>query len=352
VCVGFSPYNFPLFMNIWKMAPAVAMGNTVVLKPSPLTPLAANELARACEEVGFPPGVINVVHGDAAVGERLVGHPGVNRVSFTGSTAVGRRIMEVASRSVKRVTLELGGKSPSVVLDDSDLELAVRGTVFASMVHAGQACVCTTRMLVPSSRYDETVDLLRERVAAVRVGPADDYASDIGPLISAAQRDKVEAYVASALDEGAKVLVGGRRPPGLSGGHYFEPTVLVDVTNDMRVAQEEIFGPVLSVIRYDTDDEAVAIANDTVYGLGAVVWGDDLTRARSVAGRIQAGSVWVNDFAVISSKAPFGGYKQSGVGRELSAEGALEYTELKHLYTALDKDRDSRPYALICFDWD
>jgi len=352
VCVGFSPYNFPLFMNIWKMAPAVAMGNTVVLKPSPLTPLAANELARACEEVGFPPGVINVVHGDAAVGERLVGHPGVNRVSFTGSTAVGRRIMEVASRSVKRVTLELGGKSPSVVLDDTDLELAVRGTVFASMVHAGQACVCTTRMLVPSSRYDETVDLLRERVAAVRVGPADDYASDIGPLISAAQRDKVEAYVASALDEGAKVLVGGRRPPGLSGGHYFEPTVLVDVTNDMRVAQEEIFGPVLSVIRYDTDDEAVAIANDTVYGLGAVVWGDDLTRARSVAGRIQAGSVWVNDFAVISSKAPFGGYKQSGVGRELSAEGALEYTELKHLYTALDKDRDSRPYALICFDWD
>ncbi|WP_019873046.1 aldehyde dehydrogenase family protein [Sporichthya polymorpha] len=352
VCVGFTPYNFPLFMNIWKLAPAVAMGNTVVLKPSPLTPRAAGELARACEEAGFPPGVVNIVHGDIEVGERLVEHPDVNKISFTGSTAVGKLVMAKAADTVKRVTLELGGKSPSIMLPDADAEMVVRGTLFGSMVHAGQGCVCTTRMLVPSARYDEVVDLLRERASVIQVGPADDYASDIGPVISRAQLEKIEAFVASALEEGAKILVGGRRVEGLGGGYYYEPTVLVDVRNDMRVAQEEIFGPVLSVIRYDTVADAVAIANDSIYGLGAVVWGTNVRAARDVAARISAGTVWVNDFGAVSSKGPFGGFKQSGIGRELSAEAALEYTEPKHIYTVLDQELEQRPYGLVGMEWE
>ncbi|MGH9035579.1 MAG: aldehyde dehydrogenase family protein, partial [Acidimicrobiia bacterium] len=351
VCAAFVPYNFPLFMSIWKFGQAAAMGNTMVLKASPLTPLGCNELARACEVVGVPPGVINVVHGDVEVGEALVRHPAVDKVSFTGSTVVGRRIMEMAAGTIKRVTLELGGKSPSIVLDDADLDLAVRGTVFGAFIHAGQACVATTRMLVPAARYDEVVDMLRERVSAMTVGPWDDFATDVGPLINAAAVEKVEQYVALALDEGAKVLTGGRRAD-LGQGYYHEPTVLVDVGNRMQAACDEIFGPVLSVIRYEGDAEAVRLANDTIYGLGAVVWGGDLKRARDVAGRVRAGSVWVNDFAALDPRAPFGGFKQSGLGREFSPEGAFEYTEMQHLYTALDQDVDSRPYNLACLEWD
>jgi acyl-CoA reductase-like NAD-dependent aldehyde dehydrogenase len=352
VCVGFTPYNFPLFMSVWKLGPAVAMGNTVVLKPSPLAPLETNALARACEEVGFPEGVINVVHGDVEVGEELVRHPDVDKVSFTGSTAVGRKIMAMASGTVKRLTLELGGKSASIMLDDADLELAVRGSLFGSLAHAGQGCVCTTRMLVPRSRYDDVIDLLRDRASVIQAGPADDFASDIGPLISEAQRDKVEAYVERGLAEGAKVLVGGRRPGGLPPGYYYEPTVLIDVAPDASVACDEIFGPVLSVIAYDDDEDAIAVANGTIYGLGGVVWTSDLKRGRDVAARIRAGSVWVNDFGIVNANGPFGGYKQSGFGREMSAEGALEYTELKHLYTALDTDIDARPYGLVGMNWD
>lgn len=352
VCVGFAPYNFPLFMNIWKLAPAVAMGNTVVLKPSPLSPLAASELARACDEVGFPAGVVNVVHGDVEPGDALVRHPGVNKISFTGSTAVGRKVMEGAAGTIKRLTLELGGKSANIILDDADLELAVRGSIFGAYVHAGQGCVCGTRLLVPSARYDEIVDLLRDRVAAMVVGSAHDYDTDLGPLISAAQLDKVERYVASALDEGAKVLIGGRRPRGFDRGYYYEPTVLVDVRNGMKVACEEIFGPVLSVIRYETDAEALRIANDSIYGLGAIVWSGDLRRAREMARGLQAGTVWINDFGAVSPNGPFGGYKQSGLGRELNVDGAYEYTELKHIYTALDQDLDRRGYSLVGGNWD
>ena len=353
VCAAFVPFNFPLFMSIWKFGQAAAMGNTVVLKASPLTPLGTNELARACEEAGIPPGVINVVHGDVEIGERLVRHPGVDRISFTGSTAVGRKIMEMAASTVKRVTLELGGKSPSVVLDDADLELAVRGTLFGSFIHSGQACVATTRLLVPGSRHDEVIDLVRDRVAPMTVGPWDDFATDIGPLISRAQLEKVESYVDHAVDEGAKVLTGGRRADLGNGGYYYEPTVLVDVRNDMKVACDEVFGPVLSVIRYDGGDaEAVRLANDSIYGLGATVWGGDLSRARNVASQLRAGSVWVNDFGALDPRTPFGGFKQSGFGREFSPEGAFEYTELQHLYTALDQDRDRRPYSLICLDWE
>lgn len=353
VCVGFSPFNFPLVVAMWKLAPALAMGNTVVLKPSPLTPLASVELVRACDEVGFPPGVVNVVHGDREVGERLVAHPDVDKVSFTGSTAVARRILELAAGTIKRVTLELGGKSPSIILDDADLELAVRGSAFGAFLHAGQACGCTSRLLVPSSRYDEVLDLLADLVPAMRVGPATDVATDVGPLITSAQRQRVEHHVTQAAEGGAKVLAGGRRPAGLDEGHYFEPTVLVDVRNDMAVAREEVFGPVLAVLRYDREAEAVAMANDTVYGLTGAVWGGDLKRAREVASRIRAGTVWVNDFGVLSAaNTPFGGFKQSGIGRELGPEGALEYTEVQHLYTALDQDPEARAYSLVGAEWD
>jgi acyl-CoA reductase-like NAD-dependent aldehyde dehydrogenase len=352
VCVGFTPYNFPLFMAIWKFGAAAAMGNTVILKPSPLAPLATNELARACAEAGIPPGVINVVHGDAEAGEALVAHPDVDMVSFTGSTGVGRRIMAVAAGTIKKLTLELGGKSACVILDDADLELAVRGACFGTFPHAGQGCVCTGRVLVPRSRYDEVLDLIVERAGAITVGEASSPTSDIGPLISAAQLRKVEGYLNSASDQGAKVVVGGGRPGGLpGGGHYLEPTVLAGVTPDMTVACEEIFGPVMSVIAYRDDDEAVAIANGTIYGLAASVWGSDLRRARAVGSRMRAGSVWINDFGVVSPLGPFGGYKQSGLGRELSAEGTLEYTELKHLYTALDQDVRTRPYGLLGSAW-
>ena len=352
VCGAFIPFNFPLFMAISKVGLATAMGNTVVLKPSPLSPLAADEFARACQEAGFPPGVVNVVHGDAEAGERLASHPDVNKISFTGSTAVGRRVMALAAGTVKRVTLELGGKSPSIVLPDADLELAVRGTLFGSMIHAGQACVATTRMLVPSSRYDEIVDLLSARASAVVVGSAHDPASDVGPMISAAARDRAAALIGSAAGAGAKILVGGKPADPVPGGHYLQPTVIVEVDNTMPIARDEIFGPVLSVIRYETEAEAVAIANDTIFGLAASVWGNDLERARSVAARIDAGTVWVNDFGIASPKTPFGGFKQSGLGREMSVEGALAHTEIKHLYTALSSDVDSRPYSLVGFGWD
>lgn len=354
VCAGYSPFNFPLFMNIWKLAPALAMGNTVVLKPSPLTPMCCSLLAEACDEVGFPPGAVNVVHGDVVPGQALAAHRDVDKISFTGSTAVGRKIMETAASTLKRLTLELGGKSPSIILDDADLDLAVPGSLFGAFIHSGQACVATTRLLVAAPLYDEAVDRICSMVKQMRIGPANDYATDVGPLISARQLEKVVTLVDSAKAEGAKVLAGGRMPSNADlppAGHYYEPTVIVDATNEMRVAREEIFGPVLTVLKYQRDSEAVAIANDTDYGLAASVWGGDGRRAREVAGRIRAGSVWVNDFGAVTSKAPFGGFKQSGIGRELSTEGAFEYTELKHVFTALDPDPDTRSYGLMCSEW-
>lgn len=355
VCAGFSPYNFPLFMNVWKIAPAVAMGNTVVVKPSPLTPLCGSLLAEACDEVGFPAGVINMVHGDVEPGQTLAAHRGVDRISFTGSTAVGKKIMEAGAGNLKRLTLELGGKSPSVILDDADLDLAVPGSLLGAFIHSGQACVATTRLLVPDSLYDEVVERVHHLVGQMTTGPADDFTTDIGPLISRPQRDKVESFVSSAKAEGASFLTGGSVATGSDlpgGGHYFEPTVVIDADNSMRVAREEVFGPVLTILRYSgRDSEAVEIANDTDYGLAAAVWGGDLARAREVGDRIHAGTVWINDFGAVSSRGPFGGFKQSGIGRELSVEGSLEFTELKHVRTALDPDPDSRSYALMCTEW-
>ncbi|GAA0615360.1 aldehyde dehydrogenase family protein [Sporichthya brevicatena] len=351
VCAGFVPFNFPLLMTIWKVVPPILMGNTVVIKSSPLTPLASVEFVRACEAAGVPAGVVNLVHGDQEAGKALVAHPGVDHISFTGSTEVGSRVMAAAAPTVKRLTLELGGKSPSLVLPDGDLELAVRGTLFAAFMHAGQACVATTRLLVPSGLYDVAVDLVRKRTEALKLGPAEDFATDVGPLISEQQCLRVEAMVERAVSEGAKVLTGGRRAVvDGADGWFFEPTVLTDVTPDMEIAQEEVFGPVLVVLPYDTVEEGVALANNTRYGLGAVVWGSTLA-ARAVARRIQAGTVWINTYGVLAP-APYGGYKQSGFGREWGPEGMLEYTQMKHVYTSLDEnDLDCRPYGLVGSEW-
>jgi len=350
VCAGFVPFNFPLFMTIWKTVPPILMGNSVVIKSSPLTPLASVEFMRACEAVNIPAGVVNLVHGDIAVGEALASHTGVDHITFTGSTAVGSKIMASASGTVKRLTLELGGKSPSILLPDGDLELAARATLFASFMHAGQACVATTRLLVPDSRYAEALDLLRERAEALVLGAAEDYATDVGPLISPQQLARVDAMVQRAVGQGAKILVGGRPARVDADGFYYEPTVLVDVTPEMEIAREEVFGPVLAVLRYSTVEEAIKLANDTQYGLGAAIWGP-MVQAREVACQIQAGTVWVNDYGVLAPQ-PFGGYKRSGFGREYGPEGMLEYTQVKHVYTSLDGgDLDSRPYGLVGSQW-
>ena len=351
VCVGITPFNAPLIAAIFKAGPALAMGNTMVLKPSPLTPLSSIALARAATDAGIPPGVLNVVTGDREPAERLVAHPDVDLVTFTGSTATGRKVLEGAAGTIKRVTLELGGKSPSIILDDADLDLAVQGSLFSLLINSGQSCVAGSRLLVPARRYDEVLDRVRELVAMVRVGRSDDSNTDVGPLASADQLARVEAHVASALAQGAKLLTGGRRPPGLDRGWFYEPTVLVDVENHMDVACQEIFGPVLSVIRYDGDDEAVAVANDTMYGLAAVVWGGDLRRARAVAHRLRAGIVWINDFGPADPWVESGGFKQSGLGYEGGEQGALAFTQLRRVYTALDQDVRSRIYPLVCTQW-
>lgn len=351
---AFTPYNFPLFMCVWKVAPALLAGNTVVLKPSPLTPVGPDALAQACIDSGLPAGVINIVHGDVTAGQALTSHPGVDLVSFTGSTAVGTKVMAAAAATAKDVIMELGGKSPALVMPDADAEAAVRGTLFSSMMHAGQACVATTRMLVPESRYDEFVELLEARGKVINVGPAAEYTSDIGPVISAAAREKVEKFIAAGVEHGARVLVGGNLPEGLpEGGHYVAPTVLVDLDNDNPAAHEEIFGPVLSVIAYKDVEDAIRIANDTPYGLAAAVWGTDLVAARNVARRIDAGLTWINDAAVADVKrTPLAGRGMSGVGAENGKDGLFAYTKVRSLYTALDNNLDARAYGVVGSEWD
>lgn len=351
---AFTPYNFPLFMCVWKVAPALLAGNTVVLKPSPLTPIGPEALAAAAIAADLPPGVLNIVHGDRVAGEALVEHAGVDLISFTGSTAVGTQVMAKAAATAKEIILELGGKSPAIVLPDADAELAVRGTLFSSMMHAGQACVATTRMLVPESRYDEICALLEERASVLQVGPASEYTTDVGPVISAAARAKVEKFVAAGLEHGARALVGGTLPSDLPpGGHYVSPTVLVDLDNDNPAAHEEIFGPVLSVIRYTDVEDAIRIANDTPYGLAAAVWGTDLVRAREVALRIRSGLTWINDVAQADvMRTPLAGRGMSGVGAENGRDGLLAYTKVRSLFTALDTNLDVRAYGVVGSEWE
>jgi aldehyde dehydrogenase (NAD+) len=346
VCGQIIPWNFPFLMAVWKIAPALAAGNTVVLKPASYTPLSALKLVEIIHDSGLlPPGVLNLVTGPGqVVGPELCTHPLVDKIAFTGSTEVGREIMQQASSTIKKVTLELGGKSPNIILDDADLDIAVDGSLWAVFMHNGQACESGTRLFVPSSLYDEFVARLVERASRLKVGLSSDGATDLGPVISASQLKTIEQYIQIGLAEGATPLLLGGRPtdPDLANGYFITPTIFGDVDNQMRVAQEEIFGPVLSIIRYDSVEAAIRMANDTIYGLAAGVWSTDVERAIDVANRLRAGTIWINDYHLISAEAPFGGYKQSGVGRELGQWGLKEYLEVKHIHVDLTRTRSGK----------
>ncbi|MFP5334624.1 MAG: aminobutyraldehyde dehydrogenase [Actinomycetes bacterium] len=332
-----APWNYPLQMAAWKVLPAVAAGNTIVLKPSELTPLTALMLAEACRDAGMPDGVVNVVVGTGpGAGEALVSHPDVDMVSFTGSTAVGRRVMALAAVRGARVHLELGGKAPFVVLDDADLEAAVHGAVAGSLVNTGQDCTAATRAIVARGLFDDFVSGVADLMRDVVVGDPMDPATDMGSLVSRRQQERVDGFVQRARDAGAKVVAGGRAPGGdLARGAFYEPTLVTGVARDAEIVRDEVFGPVLVAMPHDGDDDALAQANDTPFGLAASVWTRDVARAQRAAREIRAGCVWVNDHIPIVSEMPHGGYKASGFGKDMSVYSLEEYTNVKHVMTDL-----------------
>lgn len=333
VCAAIIPWNVPLFITALKLGPALASGSTVVLKPAPETPLDALNLAELFESSGLPEGVVNVVPADREVGEHLVRHPDVDKVSFTGSTVAGRKIGAICGEQLKRCTLELGGKSAAIICDDVDLDEALPQLMPAALMNNGQACVAQTRILAPRSRYDEVRDALAEAVGTFKVGDPLDPATDCGPLVAERQRDRVEGYIRAGRDEGATVVVGGGRPD-LDKGWWVEPTLFAEVDNSMRIAREEIFGPVLALIAYDNDDDAVAIANDSDYGLSGSVWSNDTDRAIAIARQVRTGTYQVNLMSM-DFGSPFGGFKCSGLGRELGPEGLQAYLEDKSIATPM-----------------
>lgn len=343
VSAGIIPWNFPFLMAVWKVAPALVMGNTVVLKPASETPLSALELAKAASECDLPPGVLNVVVGSGTeVGEELCSNPMVDKIAFTGSTETGRRVMRLAAETIKKVTLELGGKSPTIICDDADLSVAVDGALFGTFFHAGQVCESGTRCFVPSSIYDEFMERMKERVTHIKLGDTADYETTMGPVVSEAQLRRVLGYIEKGRSEGARLVCGGGRPDALKKGWYVQPTIFEEVPNSATIAREEIFGPVLAVIRYDTIEDAIAMANDSMYGLGGAVFSRDIPKAIAIAKRVRTGTVWINDHHLLNARAPFGGYKQSGVGRELGPHGLLEYTQVKHIHVDLALDRSKK----------
>lgn len=350
VVAGIVPWNFPMLLAVWKFGPALAAGNTIVLKPDEKTPLTLLEMARAADDAGIPAGVFNVVTGPGeVVGARLAAHPDVRKVAFTGSTAVGRTITELSAVNIKKVTLELGGKGANIILPDADLSQAVDAALFAFCLYQGQACESGTRLLLPESLHDEFVARLVERAAAIRVGDPDDFDTDMGPIISAEQRQRIEHYVELGTKEGATLAFGGARLTGgeFDSGNWFGPTIFTDVDNWMTIAQEEIFGPVLVVIKYRSVAEAVAIANDSEYGLSAGVWSEDIDAALDVAAQIESGTVWINDWHMVNALYPFGGYKQSGNGRELGPHALDEYTEEKFVHVDLARRIENKVYDLV-----
>jgi aldehyde dehydrogenase (NAD+) len=328
VAAGIIPWNVPLFVTMLKLAPALASGSTIVIKPAPETPLDANVLAEILESSGVPAGVVNIVPADREVGEHLVRHPDIDKVSFTGSTVAGRKIGAICGEQLKRCTLELGGKSAAIICDDADLDATIAPLLEAGMMNNGQACVAQTRILASRDRYAEVRDALAEAVGAYRVGDPLDPETQCGPLVAERQRDRVEGYIAKGKSDGATLVVGGGRPSGFDKGWYVEPTLFADVDNSMTIAQEEIFGPVLSLIPYDSEDDAIAIANDSDYGLSGTVWTGDVEKGIDIARRVRTGTYTVNGFGM-DFGSPFGGFKSSGVGRELGPEGLSAFLEDK-----------------------
>jgi aldehyde dehydrogenase (NAD+) len=351
VCAGITPWNFPLIMAAWKIAPAIAAGNCVVIKPASVTPVTSLMLGEICTRAGVPAGVVNVISGPGGTaGEELAAHPDIGKVAFTGSTEVGRRIMQLSAGTLKKVTLELGGKSPNIILSDANLDTAALGALFGTFLHQGQICESGTRVLVHASIHDALVEKMIAGIKRIQIGDTMDMATSMGPLVSAPQRDTVEKYVAIGHEQGAKCVTGGKRPSSMPKGYYYEPTIFDEVDNKMRIAQEEIFGPVVSVIRFKDEDEAVRIANDSVYGLGGAVWSANKERAVAIARKIETGTVWINDYHMINLRFPFGGYKQSGVGRELGKWGLAEYHEIKHIHVGESTPPEGKFYFQMLFN--
>jgi betaine-aldehyde dehydrogenase len=335
VCALITPWNYPLLQLSWKVAPALAAGNTIVIKPSEVTPLTSIMLVELLEEAGAPRGVVNIVLGDGpTVGAPLTEHPGVDLVSFTGGFATGQAIIRASAATVKKVAVELGGKNPNIVFADTDFETVVDHALVAVFLHSGQVCSAGARLIVEDSLHDDLVAEIARRADLIRLGNGLDPETESGPLVSAAHRDKIEGFVASALAEGATLLAGGRRPdePELQRGFFYRPTVFTDVRRDMRVVREETFGPILTVERFRTEEEAIRLGNDTEYGLAGAVWTSDPGRATRVAGALRHGTIWINDYHPYVPQAEWGGFKRSGNGRELGPTGLAEYREAKHVW--------------------
>ena len=339
------PWNSPLQLAAMKLAPALACGNTIVLKPSEHASASLLELMPMFDEVGFPPGVVNLITGAGETGGALTGHPGVDKVAFTGGTEAGRKVALSAASHLAETTLELGGKSPQLVFEDADPNNVAMGMLAGIFAAGGQTCVAGSRAFVHASLYDEVCELVADRAKQVRVGDPLSDETDLGPLAVEAQREKVERYVGIGLEEKADLRAGGKRPDGLPDGWFYEPTVFVDVSNEMRLAREEIFGPVLAVGRFEDDEEAIRIANDTPYGLAAGVWTQNLSRAHTVASRLDAGTVWINTYRSLSPLSPFGGFKDSGMGKENGTDAVLEYTRVKSVWVNLDTAPIGDPFV-------
>lgn len=341
VCGLITPWNYPLLQTSWKLAPALAAGNTVVFKPSEITPLTNIKVTELCEEAGFPSGVVNLVLGPGStVGNELAEHQDVDLISFTGGGITGRKIMQAASRNFKKVAFELGGKNPNIVFADADFDAAVDYALNAVFFHAGQVCSAGSRLLVDDAIHDAFVEAVVERAQQITLGNGFDENTESGPLISAEHREKVENYVQIGQEEGARLVLGGSRPddPELQNGFFYLPTIFTDCQSHMKIIQEEIFGPVLTIERFHSEEEAVALANDTVYGLAGGLWTSDAQRGERVSRQLRMGTVWINDFHPYFAQAPWGGYKQSGIGRELGKTGLEEYTEQKHILQNLNPE--------------
>lgn len=350
VCLGITPWNFPLILAAYKIAPALAMGNTIVIKPASITPISTLELARILHDAGVPDGVFNVVTGPGgSIGNYMAGHPEVDKIGFTGSTEVGRQIAHLAADGIKRVTLELGGKSPLIVLDDANIDVAVNMALFAFLFHSGQVCESGTRLLVPRHMQDELVDKMIAKIKTLKIGNQLDPTTDLGPIASLDQLNTIKRYVEIGKQEGAQLAYGGRQltEGEYEKGFFFEPTIFINCHNQMTQVREEIFGPVQCVIPYDDVEEALAIANDSPYGLGGGIASTNVARAQRLATRMRTGSVWINTWHVLRPDAPFGGYKESGYGRENCYHALLAYSEVKHICQDLTPDADKLLFKLI-----